>query len=151
MAPPVTFGPVASRELYLQLEAVPGTVPATLGFPWPVTSFKPSNKPMWIEDGSFQGSMGDNFGIYQGPLIGGWDAGGHVFADVFPMLCWGILGDYTVTSAVTASPASTLSAPVVAGATALPVASGGASFTAGMFVWIQDAGSPAAPEGECGR
>lgn len=145
MAPPTTFSPVAEREVYLQLEAVPGTVPSTVGLPWPVTTFKPSNKPVWIPDESFQGSMGDDFGEYQGPLIGGWDAGGHVFADVFPMLCWGILGDYTA-SGTAASPAGTLSAPVSAGATALPVASGGASFTSGMFVWIEDAGTPAASE-----
>lgn len=145
MAPPTTFSPVAEREVYLQLEAVPGTVPSTVGLPWPVTTFKPSNKPVWIPDESFQGSMGDDFGEYQGPLIGGWDAGGHVFADVFPMLCWGILGDYTASGTAT-SPAGTLSSPVVAGATALPVASGGASFTSGMYVWIEDAGTPAASE-----
>lgn len=145
MAPPTTFSPVAEREVYLQLEAVPGTVPATVGLPWPVTSFKPSNKPMMIADESFQGSMGDDFGEYQGPLIAGWDAGGHVFADVFPMLCWGILGDYTA-SGTAASPSAVTSAPVSAGASALTVASGGASFTAGMFVWIEDAGSPAANE-----
>jgi len=145
MAPPTTFSPVAEREIYLARELVPGTIPATVGFPWPVTSFKPSNKPMWINDESFQGSMGDNFGVYQGPLIAGWDAGGHVFADVFPLLCWSILGDYTA-SGTAASPAGTTSAPVSAGATNLTVASGGASFTAGMFVWIEDAGTPAANE-----
>lgn len=145
MAPPTTFSPVAEREIYLARELVPGTVPAAVGFPWALTSFKPSNKPMFIDDDSYQGSMGDTYGVYQGPLIGAWDAGGHVFADTFPLLCWSILGDYTA-SGTAASPAGTTNAPVSVGATALPVASGGASFTAGMFVWIEDAGTPAASE-----
>lgn len=147
MAPPTTFSPVPSREVYLQLEAVPGVVPATLGFPWPVTSFKPTSKPTMIEDDSFQGSMGDVFGAYQGPLIGGWDAGGHVFCDVFPILAWTVLGDYTATGTVPGSPVTaTTSGVTAAGASAIIVASGGASFTAGMFIGLVDAGSPAAPE-----
>ena len=146
MAPPVTFGVTAEREVYLAKEAVPGTVPATVGVPVPLTSFKPSDKPMWLTDESFQGSMGDMYGVYQGPLIGSLDMGGHVFGDHgLAEALYNLLGDYTTTGTA-ASPASTLSSPVAAGALALPVASGGASFTAGMFVWIQDAGTPAANE-----
>jgi hypothetical protein len=147
MAPPTTFGVVAEREVYLVKEAVPGTVPATApGVPVPLTSFKPSNKPMWLADESFEGSMGDNYGIYQGPLIAGFDIGGHVFGDHgLAEALYNLLGDYTTTG-TTASPAAVTSSAVAAGASALPVASGGASFTAGMFVWIQDAGTPAANE-----
>lgn len=147
MAPPVTFGVVAEREIYLVKETVPGTVPATApGVPVPVTSWKPSNKPMWLPDESFQGSMGDMYGVYQGPLIAGFDVGGHVVGDHgLAEALYNLLGDYTV-SGTTAAPASTTSAPAAAGALALTVASGGASFTAGMWVWIEDAGTPAANE-----
>lgn len=145
MAPPTTFSPVASREVYIVKEVTPGVIPATVGVPWPVTSFKPSNKPMWIEDDSFQGVMGDRFGVYQGPLIGSLDIGGHVFADTIGYPLLGIFGDYTTTGTA-ASPASVTTSAVAAGALALPVASAGTSFTPGMFVWIQDAGTPAANE-----
>lgn len=147
MAPPVTFGVVAEREAYLVKEAVPGTIPATApGVPVPLTSFKPSNKPMWLADESFQGSMGDNYGIYQGPLIGSVDVGGHVVGDHgLAESLYNLLGDYTV-SGTAASPAAVTSAPIAAGATTITVASGGASFTVGMFLWIEDAGTPPANE-----
>jgi len=146
MAPPVTFGVTAEREVYLIKEATPGVVPATVGVPVPLTSFKPSNKPMMLYDESFQGNMGDSYGAYQGPLIGSFDMGGHVVGDHgLGEALYNLLGDYTTTG-TTASPAGVSSAPIAAGATSITVASGGASFTAGMFIWIQDAGTPAANE-----
>jgi hypothetical protein len=146
MAPPTTFGVVAEREVYLVKEATPGTIPSGLGSPVPLTSFKPSNKPMMLYDESFQGSMGDSYGAYQGPLIASFDMGGHVFGDHgLGEALYNLLGDYTV-SGTAASPSATSSAPIAAGATSITVASGGASFTAGMWIWIEDAGTPAANE-----
>jgi hypothetical protein len=116
-----------------------------IGVPIPVTTFKPADKPIWIKDESMQGHMGDNSGIYQGPLISGFDIGGHITADVFPHFLYNLLGDYTV-SGTAASPAGTTNAAMAAGATTISVASGGASFTAGMYLWLEDAGSPAANE-----
>jgi hypothetical protein len=147
MAPPTTIAPVQEQELYVAKETPgsAGTIPATVGSPVAFTSFKPSDKPMWLEDESYQGSMGDFYGMYQGPLIAGADVGGHVFDHGLGEALYNLLGDYTV-SGTAASPASVTSAPAAAGATSLTVASGGASFTAGMWVWIEDAGTPAANE-----
>jgi hypothetical protein len=148
MAPPITISPVQEQELYVAKETPgsAGTVPATVGFPVAFTSWKPSDKPMWLEDESYQGSMGDFYGNSQGPLIAGADVGGHVFGDHgLGEALYNLLGDYTTTGTA-ASPASTTSAPAAAGDLALTVASGGASFTAGMFIWIEDAGTPAANE-----
>jgi hypothetical protein len=147
MAPPTTFGVVAEREVYLVKETVPGTVPAAApGVPVPLTSFKPANKPMMLYDESFQGNMGDSYGAYQGPLIASFDMGGHVVGDHgLAEAVYNLLGDYTTTG-TTASPAGVSSAPIAAGATSITVASGGASFTSGMYVWIQDSGTPAANE-----
>ena len=121
MAPPTTFSPVAEREIYINKELTPGTIPATVGAVWALTSFKPTNKPTWIEDDSWQGSMGDIFGIYQGPLIGGIDAGGHVFADTIGYPLYGILGDYTATGTA-GTGSTTLTAQCAAGATTATVA-----------------------------
>lgn len=114
MAPPTTFAPVAEQELYIVKEATPGTVPATTGVPLAFTSFKPSDKPTWIEDDSFQGSMGDVYGVYQGPLIASWDMGGHVFGDTLGHLLYNILGDYTATGAA-GTGSTTLTAQCAAG------------------------------------
>src|SRR5580658_1665603 len=127
MAPPVTFGVTAEREAYLVKEATPGAgvVGTAVGVPVPLTSFKPTNKPLWLPDESFQGSMGDFYGDYQGPLIGAVDVGGHVFGDHgLGESLYNLFGDYTTTGTA-ASPASTTNASMAAGATAIPVASGG--------------------------
>jgi hypothetical protein len=146
MAPPVTFGATAEREVYVVKEAVPGTIPGSVGVPVPLTSWKPTNKPLWLPDESFQGSMGDFYGDYQGPLIGAVDLGGHVFGDHgLGEALYNLFGDYT-TVGTAASPASTTNASMAVGATAIPVASGGASFTMGMYLWLEDAGTPAANE-----
>jgi hypothetical protein len=142
----VALYPVQERELYVVEEAVPGTVPASApGVAVPFTSLKPSNKPTWLDDDSFQGSMGDTYGVYQGPLIGAFDIGGNVFGDTLPYFLLNILGDYTATG-TTASPTATTSASIAAGATAIPVASGGTSFTSGMWIELVDTGTPPAPE-----
>lgn len=148
MAPPTTISPVAEAELYLVREAsgVAGTIPAGApGVVVPFTKFQPSNTPLWLDDESTQGSMGDVYGSYQGPLIAGFSVEGNFFGDVFGGLAWNLLGDYTV-SGTAASPASTTSATLAVGATAITVPSGGASFTTGMNLWLQDAGTPPANE-----
>lgn len=145
MSPPTTFSPVAAREVYIVKEAVPGTIPAGIGVPWALTSFKPSDKPTMIWDESFEGSMGDIYGAYQGPLIASLDGGGHVFSDTIGYPLYGIFGDYT-SLGTAASPAAVTNAAVAVGANALSVASGGASFTTGMYIWIEDGGTPAANE-----
>jgi len=122
MPVPTTFGVVAERELYVAKEATPGTIPASVGSPVAFTSFKPSDKPLWLEDDSFQGSMGDAFGLYQGPLIAGFDVGGHVFGDHgLGEALYNLLGDYTATGTA-GSGSTTLTAQCTAGATTATVA-----------------------------
>lgn len=146
MAPPTTIFPVEERELYIVREATPGTIPASVGVPVPFTSLKPSNKPVWLKDESMQGSMGDYYALIQGPLTGTTiDVGSNFFGDVIGHFLLNVLGDYTTTGTA-ASPAGTTNASMAVGATAISVASGGASFTTGMNLWLEDAGSPAANE-----
>jgi hypothetical protein len=142
----VALYPVQERELYVTEEATPGTVPSTApGTPVPFTSLKPSDKPMMLDDDSFQGSMGDTYGVYQGPLIASIDLGGQVFGDTFPYFLLNLLGDYTVTG-TSATPTATTSSSIAAGVTAIPVSSGGASFTSGMYIELADTGTPPATE-----
>lgn len=147
MTPPITIFPTSERFVDVAAEALgsPGTIPGSPGTTLPVTSFKPSDKPMWLDNTAWYGDMGDVHSVIQGPLIGGFDISGPFFADLVGHIFLNILGDYTV-SGTLASPASTVSAPIAAGATTLTVASGGASFTAGMKLWIEDGGTPALNE-----
>src|SRR6185503_20024031 len=146
MPPPITIFPTSERFVDVAREATAaGTIPSSPGSTLPVTQFKPSDKPMWLPNTAWYGDMGDIHGIQQGPLIGGFDISGPFFGDMVGHVLYNILGDYTV-SGTLASPASTVSAPITAGATTLTVASGGASFTAGMNLWIEDGGTPALNE-----
>jgi hypothetical protein len=144
--PPTTLFPVEEREVYIIKEATPGVVPAGApGTPVPMLTMKPSDKPMMLLDESVQGSMGDVYAGIQGPLIANIDLGGNFYGDTFGHLLYNLLGDYT-SSGTTAAPAGTTNASMAVGATTISVASGGTSFTSGMFIWLQDAGSPAANE-----
>jgi hypothetical protein len=147
MAVPTTLAPVAERFVDVVREAAgtPGTIPASPGTTFPMMSFNPSDKPEWLENTAWYGDMAANHGIVQGPLIGGFDAGGPYFGDMIGHAVYNMLGDYTV-SGTAASPATVTSAPIAAGATTLTVASGGASYTAGMNLWIEDGGTPALNE-----
>jgi len=137
MAPPVTFGVVAEREVYINREASgsAGTIPATVGSPVPLTSFKPKNSPMMLYDDSFQGNMGDTYGAFQGPLIASFDLGGHVVGDHgLGDALFNLLGDYTATGAA-GSGSTTLTAQCTAGATTATVASI-AGFSSGQAVQL---------------
>lgn len=122
MPVPVTIAPVQEREVYVVKEATPGVIPATVGVPVPVTTFKPTNKPVWIYDESMQGNMGDMYGAYQGPLIAGLDIGGHITGDTFGHFAYNLLGDYTATGTA-GTGSTTLTAQLAAGATTATVAS----------------------------
>jgi hypothetical protein len=145
MPPPTTIQPVQEAELYYIKEATPGTIPATVGSVIPYLQFAPTDTPMWLDDESIQGSMGDFYGSYQGPLIAGFTVGGNLFGDTFPHFLYNLLGDYTV-SGTSAAPNAVTNGSTPVGQLFLTVVSGGASFTSGMAVWIEDPGTPAANE-----
>ncbi len=145
MPPPITLFPTSERFVNVGREVIGAQGTAVLGTTLPVTAFKPSDKPMWLRNEAWYGDMGGLHSIIQGPLIGGFDVSGPYFGDLVGHILYNIMGDYT-SSGTTASPASAASAPIAAGATTITVASGGASFTAGMNLWIQDASTPALNE-----
>lgn len=113
-----------------------GVVPTTGFVSVPVASFEPTPKVNPIPDTAVRGAMASPFDFQMGaswaelaigesPLYG--DTFGHILANIF--------GDWTDTGTAS-TPTSALSSNVAAGVLALPVASGGASFTAGMTVQV---------------
>lgn len=151
MAVPTTVFPPAERFVDVVAERTtlgipaPGVIPATFGTTFPLMTFAPSDKPEWLDNTAWYGDMAASHGIVQGPLIGGFDVGGLYMGDMIGHAIYNMLGDYTV-SGTAASPAAVTNGAVIAGGTSLPVVSGGASFTAGMQLWIEDAGTPALNE-----
>lgn len=134
--PPITLFPVAEREVFIVQEALgsAGTIPSTGWTPFPVSTFKPSDKPAWLDDSAVRSVMGDKYARQIGPLIGGLDIGGPFYFDTIPALIYNVLGDYT-SAGTNAAPATTLNGGVAAGATSIVVTSA-TSITANMYLTL---------------
>jgi hypothetical protein len=142
MAPPTTLFPVAEREVFIVQETLgtPGTIPSAGWTPFPVTTFKPSDKFTWLDDTAVRGVMGDKYARQPGPLIAGLDVGGPFYFDTIPAALYNILGDYTSVGTA-AAPTTTLSAPASAGATSIIVTSA-TGITASQYLQLDTNSGP---------
>jgi hypothetical protein len=136
---PTAVFPVSERFVGIARETTYGTaVSPTVTIP--MTNFAPSDKPVWVMDEAWRGSMSGEYDMIQGPLWAETSFGGPVYGDTIGHMLYNILGDYTQSAAST-TPTATLNAIGTAGASTLTVVSGGASFTTGMFIQVFQAGS----------
>lgn len=118
MPTPATFAP-AKQFLGIAPEAIQGT-PAAMTSTILVTEVKPSDKPTFLEDKAWRGSMGDDaFNLIPGVKTADIQVTGPVFGDTFPFWLKNILGDFSVTGTPTGSGATTLAAQANAGATSM--------------------------------
>jgi hypothetical protein len=82
-----------------------------------LTAFTPADKPTFLKDQAWRGSMGtDSFNQILGTSTADISLGGPVFGDTIGFWLRNILGDCAVTGTPTGSGATTLSAAAVAGA-----------------------------------
>lgn len=113
-----TFAP-AKQFLVIANEATQGTAVAGT-FTQLIDSLKPSDKPVFLKDQAWRGSMGtDAFGQIAGVKHAELDLGGPVFADGIGFFLRNILGDLAVVGTSTGSGSTTLSAQATAGATTI--------------------------------
>lgn len=119
MSTPVTYAP-AKQFVGIAPEAVQGTPVAMTTTPL-VTDFKANDKPTFLKDQAWRGSMGtDSFGQILGVGIAEISSiGGPVFGDTIGFFLRNILGDVATTGTPTGSGSTTLSALVAAGATSI--------------------------------
>lgn len=83
-----------------------------------LTSFTPSDKPTFLKDQSWRGSMGtDSFAQIQGVKTADISLGGPVYGDTLGWWLRNLLGDLAVTGTPTGSGSTTLSAGAAVGAT----------------------------------
>lgn len=87
-------------------------------FTMPVEKFQPEDKPVWLDDKAWRGSMVDFYGRQQGVIKTEFSLSGPAFGDGVGWLLANILGDLTVTGTTTA-PTGTLSAGSSIGATSV--------------------------------
>ena len=113
-----TFAP-AKQFLGMAVESVMGTAVAP-SFTQLVDTLTPSDKPTFLKDQAWRGSMGtDSFNQIAGVKHAEFDLGGPVFGDGINFFLRNILGDASVTGTPTGSGSTTLSSSAVAGATSI--------------------------------
>lgn len=98
-----------------------------------VNKFAPDDKIAPLEDKSWRQAMAELYDLLPGTTMSDFDIGGPLYADTIGYPLLNLMGDYTTTGTA-ASPSSTLSGSVSAGATSVTVASG-TGFAANQ--WIQ--------------
>jgi hypothetical protein len=99
-----------------------------------LTTMTPSDKPTFLKDQSWRGSMGnDAFAQILGVGTADVSLGGPVYGDTAGFWLRNILGDVAVTGTPTGSGATTLAASAVAGATSISTA---ATISAGTLIQI---------------
>lgn len=85
-----------------------------------LTTFSPTDKPTYLKDQSWRGSMGtDSFAQIQGVATADISLGGPVYGDTLGFWLRNLLGDLAVTGTPTGSGSTTLAALAVAGATSI--------------------------------
>jgi hypothetical protein len=119
MPAPATFA-TARQFVGIALEATPGT-PIAMSNTVIVEKFDWEDKPKWLDDKGWRGSMTTLAGRQQGVLINDFSMSGQVFGDVLPFQLANIFGDLVGTGTTT-TPTTTLSAGTSAGATTLTTA-----------------------------
>lgn len=134
---PTTIYPEAARILNVARETGGfGVVPATGFTSVPVNSFEPVPKVNPIPDTALRGAMASPYDFQMGASWTEHSIGeSPVYGDTIGYFLMSLFGDLTSTGTAS-TPTGTLSSAIAAGVSALPVASGGASFTAGTFVQI---------------
>lgn len=98
--PTPTIYPSAKQVVGLAVETTMGTANTTLAATAPVTEFKAVDKPTWLVDKGMRGSMVEEYGLIQGPVVVEWTMKGAVFFDWLPYLLRNLFGDLTTTGPV---------------------------------------------------
>jgi hypothetical protein len=133
---PTLIYPEATRLLNVGREAAGfGVEPATY-VSVPVVSWDPAPKVNPIADNALRGAASGPYDFQMGASWTEWSIPeSPTYGDTIGQFIMGLFGDLTSTGTAS-TPTSTLSAAVAAGVSALPVASGGASFTAGTAIQV---------------
>jgi hypothetical protein len=117
-----TVYPVSEEWFGIGREVVPGTVVAPL-VTVPLDKTAPDDKPTFLVDKALRGSMAEEYQLIEGTAIGAFDINGPVYMDTVGYLLHNIMGDYIAAGSAPTN-ATTLSAGLAVGGTAVTVTSG---------------------------
>lgn len=129
----------AKQFVGIAVETAPGT-PVAMTTTIPCDKFEAEDKPVWLDDDSWTGSMVGTRGKQQGVIKTEFTMSGNVFGDTAGYLLRNILGDVAYTGGTNAGSSTTTTGALTAGVTAvIPVASA-TGIIAGTVLAIDTAG-----------
>lgn len=117
-----------------------GTPVATAAAYMPIRKFTAKNNIIKLEDLSYRGSMVETVGVQNGPMSAAITAEGDAFADTFPFLVAGMLGDVSYTGGTNAGSPTTTTGILTAGVTAVVPVTSATGIVTGTVLAIDTAG-----------
>ena len=114
--PATVVYPSGRQFLMLGKETTPGT-PVTGTNTLVVEEFKPADKPVWLDDKGWRGSMAEVYGRQEGVIKTEFSMKGACFVDTLPFLLSNILGDITYTGGTNVGSSTTTTSNIAVGQT----------------------------------
>lgn len=138
MPNPVVF-PSGRQFLVLAKETTAGT-PVAGTATLVVEEFKPQDKPNWLDDKGWRGSMGELYGRQAGVVKTDFTAKGACFVDTLPWLLSNIFGDNAYTGGTNTGSPTTTTGILTAGVTAVIPVTSATGIVGGTVLAIDTAG-----------
>lgn len=139
MPTPVVF-PSGRQFVALGKEVVAQGTAATPTATLVVEEFKPSDKPVWLDDKGWRGSMGELYGRQTGVVKTDFTMKGACFVDTLPWLLSNIMGDNAYTGGTNTGAPTTTTAILTAGTTTVIPVTSATGIIAGTVLAIDTAG-----------
>lgn len=138
---PAAVGTFASAKQFLgiALETAPGT-PVAMTTTLAVDKFDWEDKPTWLDDTSWTGSMVGTRGKQSGVIKTDFSISGNVYGDTIGFLLRNILGDVGYTGGTNAGGSTTTTGALTAGVTAVIPVTSATSIVTGTVLAIDTAG-----------
>ena len=125
----------AKQFLGVAVEATPGT-PLAMTTTIPVEKFEWEDKPVWLDDKSWTGSMVGLRGKQQGVIKTDFTISGNVFGDTFGFFLRNILGDVAYTGGTNSGSSTTTTGALTAGTTTVIPVTSATGITPGVVLAI---------------
>lgn len=138
MAATVVY-PSGRQFVTLGREVTPGT-PVAGTATMIVEEFKPADKPVWLDDKGWRGSMAEIYGRQEGVIKTEFSMKGACFLDTLPFLLSNIFGDISYTGGTTTGSPTTTTGILTAGTTAVIPVTSATGITTGVVLAIDTAG-----------
>lgn len=129
----------AKQFVGIATEVTPGT-PVPMVTTIACDKFEPEDKPVWLDDGSWTGSMVGTRGKQEGVIKTEFSMSGNCFGDTLDWLLHNILGDVSYSGGTSAGAPTTTTGALTAGVTSVVPVTSATGIVTGTVLSIDTAG-----------